>query len=389
MYLAQLPEDVFYHILGYLDYISLSRFSQVCKTIYSLVSRDIVWRNIAKEFLNTGISRNGTDRYPNIPLKERVRISQNWTCGVCRKDIPIRWRKNLLPWLQMDGNILFLSQAAEIRAHRVHQDRKKILSQPIQIFSGHTDDVCRFVLNSSYLISGGSDGTIVVHSRRSGTQTRLPGHSQEINCLDSRDKLIISGSRDATVKVWTLTSSSPRQTISTLDRVWSIAIDPSVSSFAVGTACCRTPSPLYLWNIQRLECVCTLGSDFRRGAGVLDIAFESPFQLLTCGYDTFIRLWDLRLTTRKCVMEWEEPHDSALYCLQTDGNHMMASGSSYYGVVRLWDKRQSHCLQAYELSAQRASSPVYCLRFTSSHLFAALATSLHSLDFRLSPGSSS
>lgn len=44
-------------------------------------------------------------------------------------------------------------------------------------------------------------------------------------------------------------------------------------------------------------------------------------------------------------MEWEEPHDSALYCIQTDGNHMIASGSSYYGVVRLWDKRQTECLQ--------------------------------------------
>lgn len=44
-------------------------------------------------------------------------------------------------------------------------------------------------------------------------------------------------------------------------------------------------------------------------------------------------------------MEWEEPHDSALYCVRSDGNHMIASGSAYYGVVRLWDKRQSRCLQ--------------------------------------------
>eukprot|EP00064_Thunnus_orientalis_P021652 superscaffoldBa00006704_g21818 len=46
----------------------------------------------------------------------------------------------------------------------------------------------------------------------------------------------------------------------------------------------------------RLECVCSLGSEFRRGAGVLDMVFESPFQLFTCGYDTYIRLWDLRLS---------------------------------------------------------------------------------------------
>lgn len=48
---------------------------------------------------------------------------------------------------------------------------------------------------------------------------------------------------------------------------------------------------------------------------------------------------------RKCVQEWEEPHDSALYCIRSDKNHMIASGSSYYGVVRLWDKRQTRCLQ--------------------------------------------
>lgn len=47
---------------------------------------------------------------------------------------------------------------------------------------------------------------------------------------------------------------------------------------------------------------------------------------------------------RRCVMEWEEPHDSTFYCLQTDGNHLLATGSSYYGLVRLWDRRQRACL---------------------------------------------
>lgn len=129
-------------------------------------------------------------------------------------------------------------------------------------------------------------------------------------------------------------------------------------------------------------------------------------------------------------MEWEEPHDSALYCIQTDGNHMIASGSSHYGVVRLWDKRQAECLQVctvylqyeihditshtfttsqsrceenkhnaavkrfhvvffcvqfFQLTSDSVSSPVYCLRFSSSHLYAALATTLHSLDFSKNP----
>uniref|UniRef100_A0A8B9RWY1 F-box/WD repeat-containing protein 4 n=1 Tax=Accipiter nisus TaxID=211598 RepID=A0A8B9RWY1_9AVES len=82
----------------------------------------------------------------------------------------------------------------------------------------------------------------------------------------------------------------------------------------------------------------------------------------------------------KCVQEWEEPHDSALYCIRSDKNHMIASGSSYYGVVRLWDKRQTRCLQSFHLSSP-TSSPVYCLRFSTTHLYAALASALHVLDF--------
>lgn len=135
-------------------------------------------------------------------------------------------------------------------------------------------------------------------------------------------------------------------------------------------------------------------------------------------------------------MEWEEPHDSTLYCLQTDGNHLLATGSSYYGVVRLWDRRQRACLhvsvptstrlwggkthggqgcaygpcpcstgsgtpklgqpipnwnallilcpplQAFPLTSTPLSSPVYCLRFTTRHLYAALSYNLHILDFQ-------
>ncbi|XP_075932756.1 F-box/WD repeat-containing protein 4 isoform X6 [Anarhichas minor] len=314
------------------------------------------------------------------------------------------------------------SKAADIGAYHLRSDSGRLRRNPFKIYSGHKGDVCRFVLTDSHLISGGSDGRILVHSRRRDMSVELSGHNQEVNCLDSKDGLIVSGSRDRTTRIWSLTSSCPRDTIPMYDRVWSVAISPTLRSFVTGTACCENFSPLRVWDVERSECVCSLGSEFRRGAGVLDMVFESPFQLFTCGYDTFIRLWDLRLSpreqwagfsvllrytstrdtsqsrikpltfrfqttllTQKCVMEWEEPDDSALYCIQTDGNHMIASGSSYYGVVRLWDKRQTECLQFFHLSSRPVSSPVYCLRFSSSHLHAALATSLHSLDFRQNP----
>lgn len=48
-----------------------------------------------------------------------------------------------------------------------------------------------------------SDGRILVHSRRSDASWGLAGHSQEVNCLDSKNGLIVSGSRDRTVGVRT------------------------------------------------------------------------------------------------------------------------------------------------------------------------------------------
>ncbi|XP_045912075.1 F-box/WD repeat-containing protein 4-like [Micropterus dolomieu] len=142
--------------------------------------------------------------YPHIPLKERVKIAQNWYDGVCKGAVPLKWKTKLLPWLQLDWDTLFLSQAADIGAYHLWQDSGRLQRKPFEIYSGHKGDVCRFVLTDSHLISGGSDGKILVHSRRSDMSIELSGHNQEVNCLDSKDGLIVSGSRDQTARVRTL-----------------------------------------------------------------------------------------------------------------------------------------------------------------------------------------
>ncbi|KAJ8402737.1 hypothetical protein AAFF_G00364090 [Aldrovandia affinis] len=384
MFLFQLPEDTLYLILSYLDCQSLCRFSQVCKKFHHFTNRDAVWRKIARERINTGLTKQGTDMYPQLPLKDRVKVSQNWRRGQSRKEILLKWKTNLLPWMQLDGDALYLSQAADIGVYYLQGDESRLPRKPALLHSGHREDVCRFVLTDTHLISAGGDGKIILHNRRNSSSMECSGHKQEVNCIDSKGGVIVSGSRDRTARIWALSSNRLGEclhTIQTFDRVWSVAINPSQSSFVTGTSCCYNLAPLRIWDTERCQQVSCLGTEFRRGAGVLDIVFESPFQLLTCGYDTFIRYWDLRVTSRKCVMEWEEPHDSALYCIQSDENHMIASGSSYYGVVRLWDKRQTNCLQTFHLSSA-TSSPVYCLRFNTSKLYAALATTLCALDFK-------
>ncbi|XP_033617351.1 F-box/WD repeat-containing protein 4 isoform X1 [Fukomys damarensis] len=324
-------------------------------------------------------------RMSSVPVKERVKVSQNWRLGRCREGILLKWRCSQMPWMQLEDDSLYISQANFILAYQFRPDGASLNRRPLGVFAGHDEDVCHFVLASSHIISAGGDGKIGVHKIHSTFAVKYSAHEQEVNCVDCKGGIIVSGSRDRTAKVWPLASGRLGQclhTIQTEDRVWSIAISPLLSSFVTGTACCGHFSPLRIWDLNSGKLMTHLGSDFPPGAGVLDVKYESPSTLLSCGYDTYVRYWDLRTSVRKCVMEWEEPHDSTLYCLQTDGNHLLATGSSYYGVVRLWDRRQKACLHAFPLTSTPLSSPVYCLRFTTTHLYAALSYNLHVLDFK-------
>nr|XP_015003471.2 F-box/WD repeat-containing protein 4 isoform X2 [Macaca mulatta] len=336
--LWRLPEELLLLICSYLDMRALGRLAQVCRWLRRFTSCDLLWRRIARASLNSGFTRLGTDLMTSVPVKERVKVSQNWRLGRCREAILLKWRCSQMPWMQLEDDSLYISQANFILAYQFRPDGASLNRRPLGVFAGHDEDVCHFVLANSHIISAGGDGKIGVHKIHSTFTVKYSAHEQEVNCVDCKGGIIVSGSRDRTAKVWPLASGQLGQclhTIQTEDRVWSIAISPLLSSFVTGTACCGHFSPL--------------------------------------------RIWDLN---RKCVMEWEEPHDSTLYCLQTDGNHLLATGSSYYGVVRLWDRRQRACLHAFPLTSTPLSSPVYCLRLTTKHLYAALSYNLHVLDFQ-------
>ena len=48
------------------------------------------------------------------------------------------------------------------------------------------------------------------------------------------------------------------------------------------------------------------------------------------------------------VMKWEEPFDSTVYCVRSDGNHALLAGMARYGMTRLWDKRSTKPVQVHE-----------------------------------------
>ncbi|XP_024898052.1 F-box/WD repeat-containing protein 4 isoform X3 [Pteropus alecto] len=251
--LWRLPEELLLLICSYLDMRALGRLAQVCRWLRRFTSCDLLWRRIARASLNSGFTRLGTDLMANVSVKERVKVSQNWRLGRCREGILLKWRCSQMPWMQLEGDSLYISQANFILAYQFRPDGASLNRRPLGVFAGHDEDVCHFVLANSHIVSAGGDGKIGVHKIHSTFTVKYSAHEQEVNCVDCKGGIIVSGSRDRTAKVWPLASGRLGQclhTIHTEDRVWSIAISPLLSSFVTGTACCGHFSPLRIWDLN-------------------------------------------------------------------------------------------------------------------------------------------
>ncbi|GAB6023245.1 F-box/WD repeat-containing protein 4, variant 2 [Chamberlinius hualienensis] len=283
-----------------------------------------------------------------------------------------------MPWIQLSSERLWISQGQRISGFKHTKYGLKRNREKVEITS--SEDACRFVLKNNTIVIGGSAGGIIAYSLDTGklqfSSTRC--HREEINGVDYYSGMVVSGSRDKTVKVWLSNESKliEKHRISFSERIWSVAIDPLGTTFATGTSG-TDADPLCIFDVQTGSILSRLKDNFVPGSGIFHIVHETPKSILTCGFDTMIRLWDLR--TMQCVTKWTNPYDMAVLCLSSDHTNSFISGSGSSSLVCLWDNRKQNPVQAFY--ADGGSSPVYSVAFDPYHLFVSLDRSLKLLDF--------
>ena len=109
-----------------------------------------------------------------------------------------------MPWIWLGtSQTLFSSQGSDLIVYQNNKHTKTLsLWQQQMVFRGHQQDISRFVVCGSQLISSSMDKTIRIWNLLSGKcNAVLHGHADDVSDVDGWGDIVVSGSRDKTVKV--------------------------------------------------------------------------------------------------------------------------------------------------------------------------------------------
>lgn len=401
--LNDLPSELVFAILGFLGRSDLGKMAQVSKRFREVVYADGLWSAGAREAVVTnGIDRTFAARTAVNPLsaRDKVRVEQNWRNADYIESHLLLQNTRYMPRIQLEHDHLWVSWGNWIWAHPRQTDGT-ISRTTSRVLKGHKDDVSRFKVKDGIIASGGRDRSMFAWRADTGEYlfSKRYCHGSEISAVDlvPASKVVLTGSRDRTVKLWSYRHNHGRSNrhntpapalcaeFDLMDRIWSLAASPAGQKFVVGSAGLGGVPALHLVDLADPNLTLNpMGAGLKRGAGILDIHWTSEQTFLTCGYDTSVRMWDPRTPGNGgCVKAWVEPFDEAIYCLATDNHNTVVAGTARHGMVRLWDMRATNSVQMYYVKNHHCgqSSPVYSIDLDQSHLYVALDQCLSLLSF--------
>jgi WD40 repeat protein len=207
----------------------------------------------------------------------------------------------------------------------------------------------------------------------------LQGHSDDTNCIALHDGLLLSGSDDYTLKVWStaLSPAGEGPCIATLAgheaRVWSVvATDEHIYS-------CSADKSIVVWSLP----------DARRGVSTVvarltahtDVVYAVRLAfgaLFSSSADKTIKRYDL--ATHRATLSWEA-HAHSITCLAAAEQLNLLCSGAEDGRISLWSVDDHQAVAAGSLSV-RLSGP----RASSNTAVYALAVSPTSGDVLFSGG---
>ncbi|KAG9044474.1 hypothetical protein FS837_008092 [Tulasnella sp. UAMH 9824] len=216
--------------------------------------------------------------------------------------------------------------------------------------------------NPTQFLTGGNDKTVQLYDREAGkVLATLKGHTKRINHVKLRERdgentLVVSGSADKTVRVWSHDSASgdfaPASTFKThKGEITGLDLHPSGKYLAVGSAD-KT------WSLQSLETFQTL---FHAAAGnepYASLALHPDGCLLALGtLSSTIQIYDIRSQSFVASLGSEEaatPFAVNTLSFSENGYHLAAPDGT--SSVAIWDLRKQKTVTSINLSTTDANA---------------------------------
>ena len=182
----------------------------------------------------------------------------------------------------------------------------------------------------------------------------LKGHDDHvITCLQFNpiSNLIVSGSDDNTLKVWSgITGKCLRTLTGHTGGVWSSQLSPS--NIVISGSTDRT---LKVWNAITGDCIHTL---YGHTSTVRCMALNGNY-VVSGSRDATLRVWDIN--TGHCCHVLVG-HVAAVRCVQFNGKTVVSGAYDY--LVKVWDVKTETCLHTLEGHSNR----VYSLQFDGENI---------------------
>ena len=249
-FLTRLPPELVSHILSYLPYSTLARASRVSKSWRAIIDSDpVLWRDLLKStkiwfggdseraFARSIYARRLAEVRkipPTLPLphpykllfKSRHLTRTRWVTNEMPKHhtFPAHGTSVVTCLLLSHGRIISASDDHSIHVY------SPVTGELLQSLDGHNGGVWALAATKDTLVSGSTDRTVRIWNLATGRCTHVfAGHTSTVRCLAivkpewvevegeggviSRERwpkrsVIVTGSRDHSLRVWSLPRSS-------------------------------------------------------------------------------------------------------------------------------------------------------------------------------------
>lgn len=334
-FMSALPPEVSFKILCFLDTTSLCKAAQVSRRWRQLADDDVVWHRMCEQHIDRKCTRCGwglpsmerkrlraskrqiqlraagrgiSDWSPNItpnPETYEELAGQSGQIDIANEPMEkgsLRPPKASLP-LAARGNMLVPSSDIDYFMKSrpwkdVYKDRFKVGTNwkygrcSTKTFRGHTNGVMCLQFCDNILVTGSYDATIKVWDIETGHEVRtLTGHLKGIRCLQFDDTKLISGSLDETLRVWNWRTG---ECLSTYRGHDGAVIGLHFNGDLLVSA--SVDKTIKIWNFRDKTIFTLRGHTDWVNAVRIDVTSRTVF---SASDDLTIRLWDL--DTKKCL----------------------------------------------------------------------------------------